>query len=986
MNPEISEDPLDVLAESFLARYRRGERPALTEYTERHPHLAGSIRELFPALVELEDLGSALGPVQGDSPIPDHLGEYRILRVIGRGGMGVVYEAVQESLGRRVALKVLSASPHTPVQHFERFQREARIAARLHHGHIVPVFGVGVDSGVSYYAMQFIAGQGLDEVLGELRQGESGSTRKVADGSATANQSSSTTFLSGAPANFFRNVARLGQQAAEALAYAHDQGVLHRDIKPSNLILDTQSHLWVADFGLATIDGADDLTRPGDLIGTIRYMAPERFEGRADARSDVYSLGVTLYEMLGRVRAFPESDHAALMDQIADGSCKKLRSIDPAIPRDLETIVHKAMAREPEKRYAGAAALAEDLRRFVAGEAIAARPPSVIESVGLWAKRNPAWAALMLVCFLSLTAIAGIVGVYSVKLRGALSEANANLTEAQAQNQRADENLADLRQAVDQFTRLIERDPRLQMVDLTPVRRKLLESAVEFYEKIAAQSGDRIDVLVARARTFDRIGTLLSTLGRSNDAKLQYERGVQAWEELVRREPNNAAHLAALGGALHNVGSALTNMNQESDSLIWMERAEQTTRLALTLDPSYEFARGNLIRHLRALANRRKLDGNAERAERDYREALDVAVALAADFPDAVDHQVEVAECHHVLGNFYRTNNRVPEAGPHYLRALEMGRAIVAKHPRHQEARERAARAAIVYSEMVSSDGPNSEAERLAREGAEHFEVLATQFPSRLRYATELVRGYARLGSIHLKDGRHVTALDWLNRAVDIISREQLAEQRAATTRFVVRYAHQQRGNALMWTKQFEKAADDFSLAVKLAPSWHERQRSLLSLAGALALAGKNTEAEKTYRDAIAESRKQLVAKSGDLETRRELAKLLHGCGEMLTRTNRAADGRALLEEAIAERRTLLAERPDAIEARHHLEIARSLVVIGMSLAETDARRATTLDAAVAALEQAVAMDAGEIRTITSDSDFGPLKTHPRFAALIRAK
>jgi eukaryotic-like serine/threonine-protein kinase len=175
--PHSDLDRVGRVADSFLARYRRGERPSLTEYTDKHPELAEQIRDLFPALVVMEELGSVEGPrtgsagtFRGRGQVPEQLGDYRILREVGRGGMGVVYEAVQESLGRHVALKVLSCPGLLPPTHLERFRREARAAARLHHTNIVPVHGVGEHEGVHYYAMQFIQGQGLDEVLKEVKR------------------------------------------------------------------------------------------------------------------------------------------------------------------------------------------------------------------------------------------------------------------------------------------------------------------------------------------------------------------------------------------------------------------------------------------------------------------------------------------------------------------------------------------------------------------------------------------------------------------------------------------------------------------------------------------------------------------------------------------------------------------------------------------------------------------------------------------------
>ncbi len=342
-------DVFNELAFEFAERIRHGERPSLSEYANRHPDLADEIRDLFPTLVMIEQLRSGEEQLSDHSThglqqvksIPERLGDYRILREIGRGGMGVVYEAEQESLGRHVALKVLTRHRHLGPIQLIRFQREARAVALLHHTNIVPVFAVGEDDDVHYYAMQYIHGRNLDSVLREVirlrKEADPETTlphdvspdisvslaRGLIDGSFLgaagcgrdthgrfiANNSVGRLVCSGSRANprrrvpagrrfiviigvvnfgrnethYYRSVARLGVQAAEALAHAHGHGVVHRDIKPANLLLDLQGTIWVTDFGLARAEGAEELTSPGDVVGTLRYMAPERFQVKSDS-------------------------------------------------------------------------------------------------------------------------------------------------------------------------------------------------------------------------------------------------------------------------------------------------------------------------------------------------------------------------------------------------------------------------------------------------------------------------------------------------------------------------------------------------------------------------------------------------------------------------------------------------------------------------------------------------------------------------------
>jgi RNA polymerase sigma-70 factor (subfamily 1) len=442
-----------IKVQEVLERRRRGELPSLKEYTDRYPDLADEIRDVFPALVMMDEidplsaeLGRSLGSVLGQHgpASPHQVGDFRILREIGQGGMGVVYEAQQESLGRRVALKVLPAGFAQRGRYRERFQREARAAARLHHTNIVPVFGVGTDGDVLYYAMQFIQGQGLDAVLEDVRAmrgqaavldaalqptqslgsaeaarclltgqfhpaapaTDTGSSAPPAPVAGDASTAGNRSELSSQPeARYYRSIALLGVQATEGLAHAHALGILHRDIKPSNLLLDVQGTLWITDFGLARTEDSDDLTQSGEFIGTLRYMAPERFEGKNDARGDIYALGVTLYEMLTLRPPFLGSDRLSLMAQITSDEPPPPSQLAPHLPRDLETIVQKAMARDPAARYGTARELADDLRRFLENRPIKARRSSTTERVWRWCRRNPTVAALLSAVFLLLSCL-----------------------------------------------------------------------------------------------------------------------------------------------------------------------------------------------------------------------------------------------------------------------------------------------------------------------------------------------------------------------------------------------------------------------------------------------------------------------------------------------------------------------------------------------------------------------------------------------------
>jgi len=352
------------------------------------------------------------------------LGDYRILREIGRGGMGVVYEAQQMSLGRRVALKMLPFASALDARQLQRFHNEAQAAAHLHHQNIVPVYAVGCERSVHYYAMQFIEGRTLAAMIEELRQGAglpaetdrspsplkdspsplcpaptpdkpvAGSTLETPAGLHSTDHSTRSR-------SFFRTAVQLGVQAAQGLDHAHQLGIVHRDIKPGNLMVDVRGNLWITDFGLAQIQGDNKLTLTGDLLGTLRYMSPEQALAQrvtVDQRTDIYSLGVTLYELLTLEPACNGPDRQAVLRQIAFEDPPHPRKLNRSIPVDLETIVLKAIAKNPTERYATARELGDDLERFLRDEPVRAKRPTLMQKARKWAVRHQplVWSGVVL--------------------------------------------------------------------------------------------------------------------------------------------------------------------------------------------------------------------------------------------------------------------------------------------------------------------------------------------------------------------------------------------------------------------------------------------------------------------------------------------------------------------------------------------------------------------------------------------------------------
>jgi tetratricopeptide (TPR) repeat protein len=356
---------------------------------------------------------------------PQRLGDFELVRELGRGGMGVVYEAVQTSLGRQVALKVLAGGLGLTPKAVDRFRREAAAAAKLHHTNIVPVYATGDQDGTHFYAMELIDGPSLDRVLKQLRQGAEttepsspgGQTVAYVEGPGPAAEAaglSNSSLSSGA--GYFDAVARMLAGVADALDYAHQQGVVHRDIKPANLLLSPDGRLSLNDFGLARMLEEPGMTMTGEFVGTPAYMSPEQITaGRAplDHRTDIYSLGATLYELLTLRPPFTGERRDQVIAQIIHKEPRPPRAVNRKVPVDLETICLKAMDKDPDRRYQTAGDLADDLRRYVNRFAINAKRAGPLARTIKWVKRRPGVAALLGVLLLAVIA----AGLFALEAR-----------------------------------------------------------------------------------------------------------------------------------------------------------------------------------------------------------------------------------------------------------------------------------------------------------------------------------------------------------------------------------------------------------------------------------------------------------------------------------------------------------------------------------------------------------------------------------------
>lgn len=575
-------NPVDLLGEEFVRRRRRGEQITVEEFASGHPDLADQIRRVFPAILALEHFKSskhhssphAHAPLEASLEGLDQLGDYRIIREIGRGGMGVVFEAEQQTLSRRVAVKVFPGQALIDQRSLDRFHREAKMAASLHHTNIVPVFGFGEQDDLHYYVMQRIKGTPLDQVIQTFAQCASNSSwlRRVIKPAAPSN---STARLAAQqcdtrpdvgvaldpPVAFdqltthsefdwknhairsgrseWHAIADIGIQVASALAYAHAQGVLHRDIKPSNLLLDAQGTVWVTDFGLATIMEAEKRDQVDEVAGTLRFMAPEHIAGKQDARSDIYSLGLTLYELLTRQPAFDDLSRTSLVSKIMAGAMIPPRAIRPDIPADLQAIVLKATSQDPEHRYVDADAMAGDLRRFVAGRTIAARRAGPLLTLVRWTRRNPTVA--------TLTAALIALAICSFAL------VSSKWRDAVAENQRAEGNLSLALESMDQILERFasgwmahpaaneagvdsESGTELEFqIVVSDHNAAVLQNALVFYDRFEKHNPTDPRLRYETSKVHRRVGDIYRRLGQHDRAESAYRRSLT----YVRNSPGD---------------------------------------------------------------------------------------------------------------------------------------------------------------------------------------------------------------------------------------------------------------------------------------------------------------------------------------------------------------------------------------------------------------------------------------------------------------
>jgi serine/threonine protein kinase/tetratricopeptide (TPR) repeat protein len=808
----LPDDADAVLADIFdelTNRLQAGESVDIRHYVGRYPKYRESLQQLLPAIEELVSLGHSERVPGGEKSnelkapaILGELGDFRLLREIGRGGMGIVYEAWQISLNRRVALKVLPFATALDTKQLQRFKNEAQAAGCLHHQHIVSVYGVGCERGVHFYAMQFIEGQTVADLIRQLRQrdptGQNDSPAQA--GSTLRSAVALTADLSTKPRSFFRAVAKLGVQAARGLEHAHQLGVVHRDIKPANLLLDQRGDLSITDFGLAHCQSQAGLTMTGDLVGTLRYMSPEQAMASRvpiDQRVDIYSLGATLYELLTLEPPFSGNDRRELLRQICFEEPRPLCRLNPEIPKELETVVLKALAKTPSERYGSAEEFADDLGRFLDDKPIRAKRPTLVHRAMKLSRRHQ-----------GVTVTAGIATGLVLILIMVFLIYRSNLVahqrdEADKLRLLAEARFLEAREAVDSMYTQFAKKWLAQQPQMEPVEREFLNKALAFYEKQAGESSKDPRVRFETAKAYARIAEIQHHLGEIGEAEKAYGQAVPILQGLVDGFPLEADYAKELAEALHSLGILWGDLGQLEDEEKAHLRALDLQRKLAQDHPAVPAYRRDLARGLFHLGSKHMFTNHFDKANVFLAQAAALQQVLVVEIPNLPDVRAELAE----------SLLRISEEKS-VRKAAEILESLIDTSPGNPAYRNSLAESYYFLARFVA----HAESERALRRAIEIQTKLLADFPKVTNNRFDLIRSQFALARLLASMQKYTAASEAFGQGLEI-GKPLIEIPKVDYFRRRIAEAHVERGMLLEREKRHSEAALELRQGIDLYES-----------------------------------------------------------------------------------------------------------------------------------------------------------------------
>jgi tetratricopeptide (TPR) repeat protein/tRNA A-37 threonylcarbamoyl transferase component Bud32 len=776
--PELKADRqavLDLVYHEVILRQEAGESPRLEEYLRRFPELADELQLQFEVEEALR-LASWVGPGEDATIQPGSasrasparvpsLPGYQVLGELGRGGMGVVYKARQSRLNRIVALKMILAGDHASPDAAIRFLAEAESIARVHHPHIVQIFAFGDHDGRPYFEMEYVDGGSLADRLG------------------------------GRPWPV-RDAARLVETLARAIHAAHQLGVVHRDLKPANILLSSDGIPKIADFGLAKcLDAETGLTRTEWIVGSPSYMAPEQAgEGGRPIGpgADVYSLGAILYELITGRPPFQAATVLETLEQVRSAEPIAPARLRRGLPRDLVTICLKCLEKEPDRRYATAADLAEDLRRFEAGEPIRARPVGAHERLWRWCRREPAVASM------ALALLAGLVGVATqwrraeLHLREALQEfrraedngrkqdeANRALRSANARERtasgRAQERFVAAMAAVKRFEEITKDAALLREPQLEGLRAELLQTALRFYSEFQASLEEDAspEARTQLAEAYSRVAQVTWELGRQDEALAAQRRGLALVEQMAAARPADPDARFALARYHARLGFTLRTMGRTVEAQRSYEQARSIQESLARDDPGAGRYRENLSWTLSNLGVIELDLGRPAEAIGLHRQALAIHEALVGRQPGNADYWNDLGWCWRYVAQALAAAGDLDAALRSAERAVTIYEPLFRDNRRDVELRWRLARCLDEIGRIASLLGRPSEAAGALERAAGIHEALARDHP--IFYSVDVARNRLYAASQRLAAGRPEQAGSCLRRAEDELRRSHQA-------------------------------------------------------------------------------------------------------------------------------------------------------------------------------------------------------------------